>query len=377
MAPPLTQVLALMVQHGAVPNALSGATAVPVLKKGKQATLTTAHRPIQLLTVERKIAGKVLLQELMRHLSHDTHQFCSRQSGGVSTPHFLLSQTQQHAMNTHKHHSLIFIDVTAAFDNIIRQLILPPDNNTRLLMSTLRRLGLTTSQSTSTLQYIREHPMSLVNLQLPPFLTATLRSWVHGPWLATPATTRVQHQQLHNVPQPRRPFHFHVTTPSTHSERPSSTMATTKGILQGDPLSTCLFVLTYQVAIDMALERVFHDSEHHYDQFLQLPVPTGRDLTAVHSREVEVLTHITYADDLVFPVLSDTPEQLLKSTVAIVKHLQDAFNDFGLDVNTNKEKSEILLRITGKASKGIYQFLHQCDHMNAPIDDDQLSWICT
>eukprot|EP00971_Amphidinium_carterae_P343450 6483199-Amphidinium_carterae.1 len=149
-------------------------------------------------------------------------------------------------------------------------------------------------------------------------------------------------------------------------------MATTKGILQGDPLSTCLFVLTYQVAIDMALERVFHDSEHHYDQFLQLPVPIGRDLTAVHNREVEVLTHITYADDLVFPVISDTPEQLLKTTVAIVKHLQDAFSDFGLDVNTNKEKSEILLRITGKASKGIYQFLHQCDHMNVPLDDDQL-----
>eukprot|EP00971_Amphidinium_carterae_P260101 5160464-Amphidinium_carterae.1 len=81
-----------MFARGAVPNSWSGATTIPILKRGKSPLIRDGYRPIQLLMIERKVAGRVLLNQLIPALAHDAHQFATAAMGGTSTPLFILSQ---------------------------------------------------------------------------------------------------------------------------------------------------------------------------------------------------------------------------------------------------------------------------------------------
>eukprot|EP00971_Amphidinium_carterae_P028064 552507-Amphidinium_carterae.1 len=90
-----------MAQTGAIPNAWGGSTTVPILKKHRPSLQPGSHRPIQLLGIERKLAGRYLLEELQRHLLVDHHQYCTSQSGGTSTPLYVLNHLIRNTLIDH------------------------------------------------------------------------------------------------------------------------------------------------------------------------------------------------------------------------------------------------------------------------------------
>eukprot|EP00971_Amphidinium_carterae_P233599 4635818-Amphidinium_carterae.3 len=333
-----------MAQTGGIPNAWGGSTTVPILKKHRPPLQPGSHRPIQLLCIERKLAGRYLLEELQRHLVIDHHQYCTSQAGGTSTPLFVLNHFIRNTLNEHRQCALVFIDIEAAYDNIVRQFIAPPTSTPPLLLQSLLQLDISESDAISTLHYIQDHPASLINLSLAPNVVAAIRTWIHSPWLVTSQVAKQQNRCVH-PPQHGKHILPHIVTPSIHAAAPCTSLQTTKGLLQGDPLSTALFTITYQIAIDQVLQTLFTERPQAVENFQCLPVPRDRDLVRRPSDPDAIYSHLAFADDLVFPLVADEPEALIKTLLALLMALVRVFRAFALPVNLRKGKSELQLHL--------------------------------
>eukprot|EP00971_Amphidinium_carterae_P329203 6461521-Amphidinium_carterae.1 len=49
-----------------------------------------------------------------------------------------------------------------------------------------------------------------------------------------------------------------------------------------------------------------------------------------------IMTHLAYADDLIFPCFAEDPSQLLRTTVELLRQLQEAFRIFTLLINWSR-----------------------------------------
>eukprot|EP00971_Amphidinium_carterae_P175346 3475862-Amphidinium_carterae.2 len=133
------------------------------------------------------------------------------------------------------------------------------------------------------LEYIRRHPDSLINQKLPPMLVSIIRSWLHTPWMVTKHNSTTQHLKLQEPCQQPLPHKkgqgFKLHTPSVHSESTSVSLSSNTGVMQGDPLSTILFTLTFRMTLDFTTDHLFQKDPSHAMQFVTLPVPESRLLT--------------------------------------------------------------------------------------------------
>eukprot|EP00971_Amphidinium_carterae_P347532 6489592-Amphidinium_carterae.2 len=122
-------------------------------------------------------------------------------------------------------------------------------------------------------------------------------------------------------------------------------------------MSTLLFTLSYQVAIDFTIETLTSSHPSHLDRFMDLQVPQTRELIASPSDEHYILTHLTFADDLIFPMFASDARELLRTTVELLVRLRSAFRTFALPINWSKGKTELLLRLVGPEAKGIWHHI--------------------
>eukprot|EP00971_Amphidinium_carterae_P103753 2054421-Amphidinium_carterae.1 len=148
---------------GAVPTAWSGSIIIPICKPGKSAMVKESHRPIQLMLMEAKLFSRLLLKNLMRFVSISWLQFAR---GGVFPPLVAQQQFVSHSRDRGLSCGLIFVDVTAAYDDISHQLMFGPEGDHQthdLVFEGLRRAGLDHSEASSTQLYIRSYPHHILS----------------------------------------------------------------------------------------------------------------------------------------------------------------------------------------------------------------------
>eukprot|EP00971_Amphidinium_carterae_P167183 3312583-Amphidinium_carterae.1 len=149
------------------------------------------------------------------------------------TPYSASHSTRLHAHRHRLSSAMLFIDVGAAYDKVLRQLLLPPETDSPQLLHGLEQLGLCHETARRTLAYVRQHPACLLNIGLSPQLTSTLRSWdswLHSNWLVT-------HHDAHAVLEPPGEHKSgcsiqarHVS--SVHSSCSPVTLVTRTGVMQ-------------------------------------------------------------------------------------------------------------------------------------------------
>eukprot|EP00971_Amphidinium_carterae_P337529 6474382-Amphidinium_carterae.2 len=243
--------------------------------------------------------------------------------------------------------SLVFIDIKSAYDAVVRQFVLPPHNITPEFLNTLEATGLDRDAASRIVSYIHQHPNSLINSDIPAHLKATLRTWLHTPWLCTRSAAQ-EMTDSHLV-------HNHVDShnlslPSVHSHPQQPSLTTRTGVLQGDPLSTLLFTTVFTVLLDM-MHHKLHQITTADGPFIKLPLPADRTLSSTTYTQAE-FHRVCFADDLTIPISTTTPEEAVFATIGVMRAITQTFKDAGMEINLASGKSEVVLKLAGTRGKG-------------------------
>ncbi|GFW25891.1 RNA-directed DNA polymerase from mobile element jockey [Trichonephila clavipes] len=117
----LTNLINNILHTGHFPRAWKTATVIPIIKPGKDPTLTTSHRPISLLPVLSKLAEKIILNRLINHLQNNI--LIPQQHGfraNLSTSHQLLRVVEyvKTGFAENKSTEAVFLDLQKVFERV-------------------------------------------------------------------------------------------------------------------------------------------------------------------------------------------------------------------------------------------------------------------
>eukprot|EP00971_Amphidinium_carterae_P236934 4702491-Amphidinium_carterae.5 len=347
----LTESFNLCLDQGAIPSAWSGSLVVPIPKPNKAPTLLSSHRPVQLMLMEAKVFSRLLLKHLSGFIAISWLQMARC---GVLPPLATSQQFVAHIRDSSLSAAMVFVDISAAYDDVSHQLMFGDScetNNDDLMYLGLKRLGLDHYESSSTQDYLRRYPHHILCDRVPPRLLKVLRSWVTSPWFQLPERHSYVSEEAEEYP----------------------VLKTTKGIRQGDCLSTFLFCAFFDVALLELHEHLhantseieFHRGLLHEDR----PVMSAPGCESGAERR---LTLVAYADDLMIPVAHADPCVLLKQLQGLMDCMCATFQRFKLKLNYGPQKTELCLRLTTSAAKPIMQHLkEQAMLCSASADDNR------
>eukprot|EP00971_Amphidinium_carterae_P189876 3768997-Amphidinium_carterae.2 len=149
------------------------------------------------------------------------------------------------------------------------------------------------------------------------------------------------------------------TTNYSTCDEPQPTLHATKGLKQGDSLSTMLFISFLQMALCHMDEQITEaQTIHNLSTTPKLHLPSGRQFT-IHDQTTPTIpiSHIEFADDIVLPITESTNQRLLQAINIIVPIVYNSLATFGLKISADIAKTNILLRLVGSSARGIWQYL--------------------
>eukprot|EP00971_Amphidinium_carterae_P348944 6490756-Amphidinium_carterae.1 len=357
---------------GDLPNSWKGSVVVPVRKGTLTGLKCSSYRPIQLVTTERKTLGKLLLERISPEIDSDPAQFCIGASAGTALPVFALNQILAQARTENKSSAVLFLDIKAAYDCVIQELVLPSSPNDEGVVCALVKLGLDEQQARSSLAYIRAHPDALINSRLPPALKTILANWMKNSWSILAREWQRERQSYipDDVYQDSRQGVsrildlFHECAPFA-----PQTVQTNRGIKQGDSLSTWLFCALFKLVLSHGLE-AFSRSGLQECSMPQWPVPSLKgDTTSAAKCHVRV-DRLGYADDVAIPLMDHDASRLLRAVEALMRACHDSFRSFGFQLNYKRGKSALMLRLIGRDAKGLWQHVKHCSDSRLPLATD-------
>eukprot|EP00971_Amphidinium_carterae_P348881 6490720-Amphidinium_carterae.3 len=328
--------------QGVTPASWSGSLIIPICKPKKSATVMASHRPVQLMLMEAKLFSKLLLRNLSEHVSISWLQFARC---GVFPPILASQQFISHTRDHHLSGAMIFVDISAAYDDISHQLLLgcsgheeEEESGVRgdIIYSGFREAGMNHTEAVATRQYLLEYPHHILNEKVPPQLLKVLKHWIVSPWFQLPQTF----------------------THGSLADDGQEVIKAKKGIRQGDGLSTFLFCLFFDIAL-RAIHRFVCDHTVAIDFNRGVPdverpmmsTPVGAGIGH------DTLTLLAYADDLLVPVAHEDPHCLVRQLQKLIQCLSDTFRHYQLRLNCGPQKTEICLHLASKDSRAILQFL--------------------
>eukprot|EP00971_Amphidinium_carterae_P221330 4393973-Amphidinium_carterae.1 len=338
----------LCLDQGTIPPAWSGSLVVPIPKPNKAQTLLSSHRPIQLMLMEAKVFSRLLLRHLSSYIAISWLQMARC---GVLPPLATSQQFVAHTRDSAMSAAMIFVDISAAYDDVSHMLMFgnPGERNKDdIVYLGLQRLGLNHDESSATQDYLRQYPHHILCDRVPPRLLKVLKSWVTSPWFQLPER--------------------HSYAPDEAEEH--QVLKTTKGIRQGDCLSTFLFCAFFDVALLELHEHLYantNEIEFHKGRSPEdIPCMSAPGCDSGAERR---LTLVAYADDLMVPVAHRDPCILLRQLQKFLDCMSETFQRFKLRLNYGPQKTELCLRLTTRAAKPIMQHLKEQAVRCAAVDD--------
>eukprot|EP00971_Amphidinium_carterae_P027416 539769-Amphidinium_carterae.2 len=332
----------------------------------------SSFRPIQLVTSERKTLGKLLLEKIRPVMDNDPAQFCIGSAAGTALPVFALNQILAQARTENKSSAVLFLDIKAAYDCVIQELVLPESENDEAVVCALVKLGLEDAQARSSLAYIRAHPSALVNSELPPALRAILANWMKDSWSILAREWQRERQsympdeayldQRHGADRILELFHHSAPFAP-------QTVQTDRGIKQGDSLSTWLFCGLFKIVLNHSM-KAFSRTGLQECSMPTWPVPSLKGDTTSVPKCFTRIDRLGYADDVGISLMDKDASRLLRAVEALMKACHESFKAFGFQLNYKKGKSALMLRLTGRDAKGIWQHVKHCSHSELPLCTD-------
>eukprot|EP00971_Amphidinium_carterae_P331353 6464850-Amphidinium_carterae.2 len=328
----------MCMDQGSIPTAWSGSLIVPIRKPNKPPTSMSSHRPVQLMLMEAKLFSKLLLKHLANYVSVSWLQMARY---GVLPPVAITQQFVAHTRDASLSASMVFVDISAAYDDVSHHLMFGHDQSSGkddLVYMGSRKMGMSHDDASASQCYIQRYPHHILSDQVPPRLLKVLRSWVLSPWFQLPQT------------------HSYVTEGGAATQ----VLKSTQGIRQGDCLSTYLFCVFFDVALQALHEHIsIHTDEIDFFGGLigderPLMCTPGDD-----TGELQRLTLVAYADDIMIPVAHRDPRELLRQLQGLMECMCKVFDRFQLRLNHGAQKTEACIRLTTSAAKPLMQHLKE------------------
>eukprot|EP00971_Amphidinium_carterae_P186372 3699353-Amphidinium_carterae.1 len=345
-----------------VPPAYSGSIVVPVVKRGKSTRVMASHRPVQLALAESKLFSRLTLEQLRAFVvsTFSPHQFSAGKSAGTDHAHFLLNQLSAVARERKYSCGYIYLDLVAAFDSVVRELIVSPAEPSAAHVQALTSLGCPEGDALALFAHVRRHPLALCNQGIPERLWGVINAWLARPWV-----------QLQSAP-----LHHDVDPCDRARAACATTLAPRTGVKQGDNLSGMLFCVYLQTIVselhayiceldknvafrlDHPSWRSLAATEPSRDRIVGLTSEEARPWTPRMDADGTVaITHVSFADDLVLPLQARDPGILVRVCADIMLKAIRIFQRFRMKINLGAGKSEISLCLRGARAKPTWQHL--------------------
>eukprot|EP00971_Amphidinium_carterae_P186720 3706461-Amphidinium_carterae.1 len=212
--------------------------------------------------------------------------------------------------------------------------------------------------------YLRCHPCVLAGGDMPTPLFNVLRQWIEA-WMMTPQAWSRARDATSPPGCPSRWCYemVHRFRPQSSAEPAQPTLHMDRGVKQADSLSTVLFTLYLDKALQLANSRFDAIADlNNWDVRPQLHSPAGRCyFDASQSPACDAgpvrLSHLAYADDITIPLSHPSPRVLVNATAKMIETIHVAMTEFGLAINFDPHKTGLCLRLVGGEGRGVWQFI--------------------
>ena len=302
----LLPVLAKAAIRAFEPVVFRGGDLFLLAKRASKVLGCEAYRSILISSVPGKVYHRCLRQHLLPAFTSTRHQLHAGIIAGQGIE--LISITAKTFFSlcnrAGRQAALIFFDLKAAFYQVVRQMLVDPQDSDEELLVLFHKLG------------------------LPPAAAAELRDKLSGILLLEQAGVSAHARAL--VADLFQGTYFRLTTGT-------AVTLTRRGTRPGDPAADLLFAFTLSAYIDVAVKAL-----KARDLLADLPSASSRPAGVAHQGEVD-LQCPAWADDFFFPQTGATPSCLLARVRASTTLLTEHASSLGMTVKFGEDKTAVLL----------------------------------
>eukprot|EP00971_Amphidinium_carterae_P343338 6483030-Amphidinium_carterae.1 len=334
MSQELTQMFNHILQTAQVPACWRGAEVRAVPKPKDRG----AYRPISLLAISQRVFTRVLLGRLRQVLSIDPSQMALSRMGGCEQAHAIVSAVDLWAKREKLAMAHLHIDLRAAFDSILRQVLVGVHDDTDQTDDEGNTDDLTFAQLQNLALFFEVHCVPLLQHRgAPAYLLDVLRNMQGGLWAQIPDLPGYSGQSFVSI---------------------------AAGVRQGCSLSPWLFSL-YVGVIMSDLDDMFKE------RGLDFVIPVHSSFPGMQVERERTLNAILFADDITFLRADEDGLQLLRMCRQVMQMCKATFKRYCLQVNQGPGKTELCIHFPRQASAlkaGLAQCTGAGDGKKAAID---------